>query len=118
MILFAAVDVEAAASRCADQSSADGRRAVSRQLGISIARPYTQPVPLEERFAERFLGGACHIHALSKWPRRGSPKARPRPAPPDQGHERVSGPLITTKLQLVTFLSIGCVSMVVLILIE
>jgi hypothetical protein len=36
----------------------------------------------------------------------------------DQGHERMSGPLITTKLQLMTFLSIGCVSMAVLIMIE
>jgi hypothetical protein len=45
-------------------------------------------------------------------------KTGQRPAPPDQGHERMSGPLITTKLQLMTFLSIGCVSMVVLILIE
>ena len=82
MILFAAVDVEAAASRCADQSSADGRRAVSRQLGISIARPYTQPVPLEERFAERLLGGrAISMPSASgpvaDHPRRGRARHRP-----------------------------------------
>ena len=80
MILFAAVDVEAAASRCADQSSADGRRAVSRQLGTSIARPYTQPVLLQERFAEDLLGGGPYP-CPSKWPGRSRRVRQDRAAP-------------------------------------
>jgi hypothetical protein len=91
---------------------------------ISMGYLHRAPVYPASSFARAICaglaGGAGHIHAPSKWPGAVAECAKTgqRPAPPDQGHERMSGPLITTKLQLMTFLSIGCASMAVLILIE